>query len=239
RDARPNRVPVRASVVAIRGRACRRSWRRRRGDLGRLGTRAGIVRTNRASAKHPTSSWSTRPRITSTCVESTRCTAPRWAGMSDHLHVRGEHGHPHWVFDPVRGPPPRAWRAHARTPTGRRSSRTTSTCVESTRRAAVPGHPGADHLHVRGGHAPVPRHVGDHHGPPPRAWRALAVLLCRGTPARTTSTCVESTINSCPLCGTPTDHLHVRGEHDASEVVLPSREGPPPRAWRAPVVRKT
>ena len=132
-------------------------------------------------------------RTTSTCVESTGEAVSRSCIFPDHLHVRGEHGSAQHGYHSDSGPPPRAWRAPRGDGPASRPFRTTSTCVESTRA----GHPAwirdADHLHVRGEHAPSGR------GPEVSSW--------------TTSTCVESTARSRSAGHRPPDHLHVRGEH--------------------------
>src|SRR5690606_14884832 len=190
-------------------------------------------------ARAPALGFRPRARTTSTCVESTCPNPYRSAIITDHLHVRGEHS-PCCGAGPSRGgPPPRAWRTRPRTPSRRRSSRTTSTCVESTRGTAVPRHPRADHLHVRGEHDQLLSPVWHTDGPPPRAWRARCQRGSPPKPRGTTSTCVESTRCQEILTVRKSDHLHVRGEHSRSFPNPFPHLGPSPRAWRARPCRRS
>ena len=111
--------------------------------------------------------------------------------------------------------------------------RTTSTCVESTRVLDVLQEVGADHLHVRGEHGRILAELRERAGPPPRAWRALAMTTTSQRATRTTSTCVESTPAATRSRRSRTDHLHVRGEHLLTRENVRYLRGPPPRAWRA------
>src|SRR5690606_27806989 len=95
-------------------------------------------------------------RTTSTCVESTRRPGDVRERQADHLHVRGEHTVSGIAFSAAGGPPPRAWRAHVRLLGVPLRDRTTSTCVESTRRRGTAIRWSSDHLHVRGEHPSRP-----------------------------------------------------------------------------------
>ena len=174
-------------------------------------------------------------RTTSTCVESTHPPSQGGSHGTDHLHVRGEHPCPLLHHQLRFGPPPRAWRALTRGALASVQTRTTSTCVESTARGRRSGPADSDHLHVRGEHDWPDRDTMIAGGPPPRAWRALLRGGTRFLPLRTTSTCVESTAPGPALARREADHLHVRGEHGGAAHTLAECDGPPPRAWRAPL----
>src|SRR5690606_6328917 len=84
-------------------------------------------------ARHPADAHCTSLRATSTCVESTTPSCWEMCRATDHLHVRGEHRGVRERSPCLRGPPPRAWRAHVMPWASAAAQRTTSTCVESTR----------------------------------------------------------------------------------------------------------
>ena len=134
---------------------------------------------------------------------------------------------------PVAGPPPRAWRAPNQVGHSPTSSRTTSTCVESTLQVGEQRCLVADHLHVRGEHVHGVTVCARAAGPPPRAWRARQRVVRLPAHARTTSTCVESTEPWSARRLPKSDHLHVRGEHQVLPAEQLALSGPPPRAWRA------
>src|SRR5262249_36837032 len=132
------------------------------------------------------------PRLTPTCVGTTRGPAPPDSCSPAHPHVRGD--------DASRGARPMG------------SARLTPTSVGTTgarlsARAGSQAHP-----HVRGDDSFTVGSLTNVTGSPPRAWGRLRDRKAHKTEGRLTPTCVGTTSRAQSRSRTGSAHPHVRGD---------------------------
>ncbi len=170
-------------------------------------------------------------RSTPTCVGTTRARRSTHMALEVHPHVRGDN---EAVMPPCpdrHGPPPRAWGQRAAGDANEPRSRSTPTCVGTTRWPASPATGRTVHPHVRGDNATLGAAPAGSAGPPPRAWGQHLDHDQVHPPFRSTPTCVGTTRRGGCARRTPAVHPHVRGDNCGTKCSPCCRIGPPPRAW--------
>ncbi len=170
-------------------------------------------------------------RSTPTCVGTTRATPTRRRRGGVHPHVRGDNRRICERLNTTVGPPPRAWGQRWRPRQPKAASRSTPTCVGTTRPYRLQMSRPPVHPHVRGDNPSMRSSASLRSGPPPRAWGQLGRVVRRTWHWRSTPTCVGTTRRLCPHAPTGTVHPHVRGDNAPPETPTNLGAGPPPRAW--------
>ncbi len=97
----------------------------------------------------------------------------------------------------------------------------------------------AVHPHVRGTHSERTASYSSFFGPSPRAWDSPRCGWSRSRWCRSIPTCVGLTAEAIAAEANESVHPHVRGTHGEPVVTVTVSDGPSPRAWDSPLLRRT
>ena len=128
--------------------------------------------------------------------------------------------------------PPHTWRIPSGNQPVLPAYGITSTHVENTHTRSACCFVLGDHLHTRGEYLTPSFMTTSSIGSPPHTWRIQRLVLQNQHLMRITSTHVENTSPAEEKQPDTEDHLHTRGEYEASSTTKHLNKGSPPHTWR-------